>query len=148
MTKLGTILGIISLGRSFAGTSLYRKFLSGVAVVICMMIVTGMIAGALLLGAFYGVYQGFMYYGMESTPALIATFGLGAMVFAILVMLTLNHLRSLVSIPQMLVRDENPIASRATDMVQAFIDGFRQPAPPVAHPTGSGSAANSNRRRA
>lgn len=124
MSKLGAILGLISLGRVFAATPLYKRFLSGVAAVICLTIVTGMVSGALLIGLFYGVYELFLLNGLESTPALITTFALGVLTLVVLVMCTLSHLRSLLDVPKMLMEHQHPIASRATSIAQAFIEGF------------------------
>lgn len=127
MSKLGAILGLISLGRAFAGTPLYKRFLSGVAAVVCLTIVTGMVAGALLIGLFYGVYELFLHNGLAQTPAIFTTFALGLLTLVVLVMCTLSHLRGLIDVPKLLLQYQSPLASRATTIVQAFIDGITTP---------------------
>ena len=132
MSKLGTILGIISIGKAFTGTPVYKRLLSGVAVVICMTIVTGMLAGALLLTIFYGVYQAFLTYGLESTPAMVATAALALMTLVVLAISTINYLRDLMNVPHIVSEFQSPLLSKATGIAQAFMEGLNgTPAPVV-----------------
>ena len=124
MSMIGKILGAISLGGAFTATPMYKKFLSGVAAVAALTVISGMMVGMLLVGLLYAAYKGFIYGGMEPQASLIVTAGIAAIATIILIAMTVHYLRSLFDVPKRLLQAESPMAAQVGGLADAFFDGL------------------------
>lgn len=124
MSVLGKVLGLISVGKAFSVTPMYKKFLSGVAAVAALTVISGMMIGTLLVGSLYAAYKGFLYSGMDPQAALIVTAGIAIIVTIVLIATTISYLRSLFDVPKRLLQAESPMASQVGGLADAFFDGL------------------------
>ncbi len=123
MPNFGTIVGLISAGRALSGLHLYRRLLSGVVVLVALVAASAMLASGLLIGLFYAAYLGFVAYGLTEIMAVFATLGLGLLLLAILVAVTLSYARQVLELPKLIVEHQFPVASRVSGVFQSFMDG-------------------------
>lgn len=124
MSTIGKLLGVVSLGSAFTATPMYKKFLSGVAAVAGLTVISGMMIGTLLVGLLYATYRGFIYSGMNPQAALIVTAGIAGIVTIVLVAATISYLRSLFDVPKQLMQAESPVTTQVAGLANAFFDGL------------------------
>ena len=124
LSTIGKIVGLITLGKGFTQTLMFRKFLSGVAAVVALTIITGMMVGSLMLVSIYGIYLALMNYGLEPTAAMFATVGIAVFITGLLIFFTLAHLRRLADVPKQLMQTESPVAQRMSTLADSFVDGL------------------------
>jgi len=124
---LNKFVGMASIGSSFANIALLQRFLEGIVGVIALTILSAMMAGMLIMSAFYGLYLGLTRYGLDPDAALVAVVAIGSFLTAALSALTVARLRQLRELP--LRTAPMPTLSRLTNVTHAFIDGFK------AHPS-------------
>lgn len=125
LQMLTTIIGLVSAGRAFTETPMYHRLVSGVAVLVALVVVTAMVFGALLIGLFYAAFLAFMAYGLESTPALIATLALGLLTLGLMIAATLHYIRNTFDLKNLVTHSPFPIASKVGGVANAFLDGIR-----------------------
>lgn len=142
MLDAGRLIGLLALGRDAAERLLFRRVLSGIAIVVTLTIMAGMLAGALLLGALYGLYVVLVHYGLDATGAAFTVAGIAILCIALLASMTLSYARYALDIPRRFREVENDVFSRFSTAVDAFVDGLlTHPAePPEAH-RGNGASA-------
>ncbi len=120
---LTTIIGLISAGRAFTETPMYHRLISGLVALAALVVVSSMVVGALLIGLFYWIYLAFMSHGLESTPALLATLGIGLLALTLLVLATLHYMRSAFDLTRLMGQPQFPIVDKVGGVAHAFIDG-------------------------
>lgn len=121
MSNVDTMVEISKIARLVAGNLLYRRFVTNIMTALLLTVVTGMLAGAVLLGGCYAGYTAFIQHGVETGTA--AAIVLGGMVFIMLLcgFFTFRFVRRLrdVLVPETGVENVRRIAS-------AFVDGFTE----------------------
>ncbi len=118
------LLGIAAVGASIAKARLVQRFIKDLANVITLAIVTGFIAGALLIGVFYIAYQGLTRYGLDPFAAQILIAVISAVTVLILLGMTASCLRRLKSIPGQIIHGEFPLSHRLNRLADSFLDGL------------------------
>jgi len=128
---LEKLLGLATIGSTFASISLLHRFLSRLAILIALIIVTSIMTGVLLAGIFYGIYEGLTYYGLTHDAALLLVAALVLILTASLFGLTLSRIRQLREIAPSPVNQTFPSLGHIAAVAEAFVDGFltRQPHP-------------------
>src|SRR5690242_11676755 len=128
VAMISKLVGLASMGGTFANVKMLQKFLAGITGVIAWTVIGALMAGAVILFAFYGVYVGLVYAGMTSNAAVITIFFLLlllTMFFAGMAVLKLQQLREM---PYYVVRHNMPPAvHRVGGVVNAFLDGLTEP---------------------
>lgn len=121
---LGKLIGLATIGGTIASVGMLHRFLSGIASIVMLAIVSGFMLCALLTGGFYLGYLGLVRYGLD--PAIAGSI-IGVIALIITVMLvTLTYVR-LNRLREMSRKDlPSPIANPfdLTRLTTAFIDGF------------------------
>jgi hypothetical protein len=113
----------------FAGSLLYRRFVSNMAIVVLLTAITGMLAGALLIGGCYAGYLSLIRHGFDTDAALLIISGGVALATALCAALNTRFIRKLqnVLIPV-------PAISQLRRITQAFMDGLSESSHKEAHP--------------
>ncbi len=124
MNNLMRILGITSLGASLVKAKLVQRFVGEIASVITLAIATGLMAGALLVGAFFVLYEALVHYGLEPLPAQVCVIGLALGTVAFLTKTLTDKLRGLRSIPERIVHTELPFSGHLNALADSFMEGF------------------------
>jgi hypothetical protein len=117
------MLLLVGLLRSVYGQWQFRRFLSGVAIVVGLILITSVLISALLISGFYVAYIMFQHYGWEPQAALALTGFLAVLTTAICVVFTASRLRRLRDMPQQLFH-KSTLAHRANETIDAFFDGL------------------------
>jgi predicted PurR-regulated permease PerM len=123
---LGKIMGLASLGSSLANVRLLQRFLSGVASVIALTVVSAILVGLLLASAFVGMFFALEHFGLEPLVAGLLVIAMVLLVVGGCVGLALAKIRELRDLPNNSLNFEVPSIAKFTSAVEAFIDGFVQ----------------------
>ena len=131
MNQFNRLLGITAIGASIAKARIVQRLVKDLAHIITLAIATGFMAGALLIGLFYIVYQGLTRYGLEPMAAQILVALLVAGTIAIFLYVTTLRLQRLKTIPGQFIQQEFPFSSRLNGLADSFLDGLLAPSDPV-----------------
>jgi len=121
---LSKILGAATVGSALASVGLLQRFLSGIATLVILSVISAFMICALLAGGFYMAYHWLVLYGLD---AYAAGMTIGIIVFLItagLVALTMSQICRLRELPY---HNLSPYGHSLPDVghvVSAFIDGF------------------------
>jgi len=91
---------------------------------VSLAIVTSALTGAMLIGSFYVAYLTLLHSGIESQKAMIIIGGVGLLTTLLFVLATFRYLCRLREMPGQLLRGKASQISQASDMLDAFLDGF------------------------
>ena len=120
MAVLERLLEVGVIARAISENFLYRRFASRLAVVVVSAVVTGMLAGALLVAGLYAVYLGLIQHGMDVVGAALVVGAATLLTTIVCGVVTLHLLRKLKDTLQ-------PLSSGALQRIgKAFLDGFTQ----------------------
>lgn len=115
------LIGISMIARLVAGNLLYRRVVTNLAAVVLLVVITGMLTGALLLGGCYASYLALIRHGLEADAAAWIVGGVmiaATLICAALALWFVRRLRdALLPLPSM------PNVRRVTN---AFVDGFTE----------------------
>ena len=121
MSKMDGLVGISMIARLVAGNLLYRRVVTNLAATMLLVVITGMLSGALLLGGCYGAYLALIRHGLEADAAawiVGSAMALATVICAIVALYFVRKLRdALLPLPAM------PNVRRITN---AFVDGFTE----------------------
>jgi hypothetical protein len=127
---ISKLMGLASIGSSVANVALLQRFLEGIIGIIALTIVSAMMAGMLVVSGFYAAYVGLMHYGLDPDAAGVTIILLACIATLSLIGWVVWQLRNLRELPRhALPHGLPPVMARATDMAQAFIEGFLHPRP-------------------
>lgn len=119
MSKMDELVGISMIARLIAGNLLYRRVVINLAATMFLVVITGMLSAALLLGGCYASYLALIRHGLEADAAALIISGVMTLATVICAILTLRFVRklrdALLPVPAM------PYVRRVTN---AFVDGF------------------------
>lgn len=124
MSRIGKLLGLLTFGRMYAKTLIFQKFLSGIAAAVALTIVSGMMVGTLLIGGLYALYALLLHFGLPVFNAMFTTGAVAFGVTALLIAVTAQCLQKLLVIPKDFIQAEAPLASRVSNVADAFVDGL------------------------
>lgn len=100
---------------------LYRRVVTNLAATMLLVVLTGMLSGALLLGGCYGAYLALIRHGLEADAAAWIVGGVMTLATVICAIIALHFVRklrdALLPVPAM------PYVRRITN---AFVDGFNE----------------------
>lgn len=114
------MLGMTLLGGNFLQRMVLGRLITGIAGMIFLTVLLGVMLALLLMGAAYFLYRQLLESGMESDHALLALGGAGLILAFAISALALPHLRRLLNPPAS--------ASRLGGLGDAFIEGLMRPA--------------------
>ena len=123
---ISKLAGIASIGGSIANVSLIQRFLSGLTSIIAFTVLSALMAGMLIVCAFYGAYAWLLQYGMDQTSAVEVILGLMFFLTAVLASVAYWRLQELRKFPTQLLHREVPGLARVSSVVNAFLDGFHE----------------------
>jgi hypothetical protein len=124
---IGKLLGAASVGSTLAGIGLLHRFLSDVASIIFLAIVSAFMLCAVLTGCIYMVYLYLVRSGLDPYAAGV-TIGIVALLVATLfVVLTIGQIRQLRELPYRGLHRYKSGLSDVGHVADAFIDGFLNP---------------------
>ncbi len=121
---LNKILALLALQHSSSNSLLFQQLLVGVGAVIFLSLTTAFLTSVLIAGAVCLGYNLLVSYGLNEHAAM---FALGILLLIILLITACTagyYARKIKQISKQLLAIENPIASRVSNLVSAFIDGF------------------------
>jgi hypothetical protein len=124
MAKYADLLGLLAFRNIGKQTQLIREFLNGLAVVIALTIISGMLVGALLVGGLYAFYHVLVSYNMQPGAALWLTAGIAVVLTALVVSLTLSAICRLGQLPKQIMEASAPIATKTNGIINSFLDGL------------------------
>jgi hypothetical protein len=121
VSSLDTLVEISKVARMFADSLLYRRFVSNMAAVVLLTVITGMLAGTLLIGGCYAGYLSLIRHGFDTDVALLIIGGGIALATALCAALTIRFIRKLRNalIPV-------PAIPQVRRITQAFMDGLSE----------------------
>lgn len=121
---LEKLLGLATIGSTFASVSLLHRFLTRLATVLALTIISALMTGVLLIGVFYAIYLGLTTNGLTHEAALLIV---GALVLALtagLICITLRQLHIIKSLQPSPMKQTFPGLSFVGSIAEAFLDGF------------------------
>ena len=121
---IGKLMGLASLGSGLANIRLLQRFLSGVATVIALTIVSAILVGMLVASTFIGIFFLLTHFGLDPTAAAILVIVAVLLLIGLLVNLTLLRIRELRDIPNNAFNFEVPSVAKVVTVVESFIEGF------------------------
>jgi len=121
VSNLDRLAGITTIVRMIAGNLIYRRFVSNVAVVILLIVVTGMLAGVLLISLCYAGYLTLVRHGLDTGAAMLISESIIALVTLVCCIATARYIRKLRDLLIPL-----PAAPCARRIMRAFVDGFSE----------------------
>lgn len=119
MSKIDGLVGISMIARLIAGNLLYRRIVTNLAATMLLVVITGMLSGALLLGGCYGTYLALIRRGFEANASAWIVGGVIALAIVLCAFFTLRFVRNL--------RDALlpvSVAPHIKGIAGAFMDGF------------------------
>jgi hypothetical protein len=123
---LEKLLGLLSIGSSFASLSILHRFLSQLAIVLALILVSSLMAGALIIGAFYGLYTALVYDGLTRLMAASVVSALALGITLLFISLTVREVRKLRRLPSSSsgIHSKFPSLSSLSGIAEAFVDGL------------------------
>lgn len=131
MSVLEKLLAIVAMGGAIggpvAGISMLQRFLSGMAVVVALTIISSIMAGAFLLVVLYAAGATMIAHGL-TPPAALLTMAVFILIIALLFLaLTLFYLGRLRNMPALFMHHNAPLAVRVNNVFESFLRGFMSP---------------------
>ena len=121
---LGKLMGLATLGSGLANVRLLQRFLSGVATVIALTIVSAILVGMLLVSAFIGAFFLLTHLGLDPVAAGILVLVTVFIAIGSCVALTVIRIQELRDIPNQTLNFDLPGMSSVIGIVEAFVHGF------------------------
>lgn len=121
MSKMDGFAGISMIARLLAGNMLYRRTVANLAVTMLLVVMTGMLSGALLLGGCYAAYLALIKHGLEAEAAALIVEGMMAFATILCAILTFRFVHKLQGALLPL-----PAILRVKRIAHAFVDGFTE----------------------
>lgn len=121
---LEKLLGLATIGSTFASVSLLHRFLMRLAIVLALTIISALMAGALLIGLFYGLYSVLTSYGLSPDAALVVVGILILIITASLITFTMYQLRMIKNLQPSPLRSTFPGFSFISELGESFLEGF------------------------
>jgi ABC-type Co2+ transport system permease subunit len=121
---IGKLIGLATVGGALASASVLHRFLSGIAGVVMLAIISAFMLCALLTGAFYLAYVGLVYYGLNGISVAIILTGLALIITIALIAVTYQRLNKLRDISHRELPRTDTYLLDAGDIAIAFLDGF------------------------
>lgn len=115
--------------RTLPDNRVLQKIMANAAIAISFTIMTGMMAGAILIGLLFTGYRYIVSQGLEPMTALGVVMFVALLITAILAMLTVHYMRSLLKMRLFDHMHEHSLAGKASAMVDSFLDGLLTPRP-------------------
>jgi hypothetical protein len=122
---LNKILALLALQRSSSNGLLIQQLLAGVGAVVFLSLTAAFLASVLIAGTVCLGYNLLVAYGLNEHAAMVA---LGVLLFFLMIALiltVLHYVRKIELLTKQILMIENPIASKVTGLVDAFISGFQ-----------------------
>jgi hypothetical protein len=121
---IGKLLGVATVGTTVASVGLMHRFLSGMAKIMVLAIVSAFMVCAMLASVFTMTYFCLVHYGLDPYVAGI-TLGIVALFLTIaLVMVTVDQIRHLRDLSHFSLRKFRSDWPDIGNIASAFIDGF------------------------
>jgi len=124
MVKLERIIALATTSSVLVESLLIKRFLLGIAVVMVMAVVIGVIISALLIAGFYLTYRLWLEHGLDADAALLATGGMGAVFVCVFAAIIFHRMLRLHSI----LRPKPVFLSHISETAEAFVRGFLEAA--------------------
>ena len=121
MSNLDALVEISKVARTVAGNVLYRRLIANLTIAVLLTVITGMLAGALLIIGSYAAYLALIRHGLDADAAMLAISGVIALATAASAALAIHYVhrlrRAMLPVP--------PIA-QISEIASAFVDGFTE----------------------
>jgi len=128
MPSLGGItkyLGLLSIGKGLIDKTVFQKLLTGIAAIVAVSVVAGLLAGAIILAVFAGLYYTMLGAGFTQLGALAVIGVIISLMLALIVCKIINLTKTISTYSSLLAQTSNPV-SPITDIIGAFIDGLKE----------------------
>lgn len=121
---MGKLLVIAGFVRSIYSKWLFQRLLSGILVIAALSLVMTILAGAAVAVGFYALYVTMLHHGIEQEVALALMSLLMFAICAVLLKIILRSVGKLRSIPRGVMKTKLPVAGKAGDVINSFIEGL------------------------
>src|SRR5262249_31128284 len=108
---------------TIANISMFKRFLSGIAVIVALTAIGSILAGMLLVVGFFGLYFGLVHHGLDPLIAAVTVSGLALIIVIVLAVWAVIRWYQLREMPRLLYM-EQPLIDRAGRLADAFINGL------------------------
>jgi len=121
---IGKLIGVATVGSTLASVGLLHRFLSGIAKIVILSVISAFMLCALMAGSFYMAYFFLVHYGLDPYAAGI-TVGIAASLITLaLVVLTIIQFRQLHDLTHRSLHPYRAGFPEIGNVAHAFIDGF------------------------
>lgn len=121
---IGKLLGLATIGSAVASVGLLHRFLSNIAGIIVLSIVSAIMLCVLLAGGFYLAYFCLVHYGLDPYAAGITVGTVLFFVTFMLIILTMTQLQRLRDLTHSGLYSQRTGLPDIGNIANAFIDGF------------------------
>lgn len=122
MSYIDTVIRMAGVGNAIVHVSVLKRFLSVVVMVVALVAISSILAGAMIVAAFYGLYLSLMHYGIDQRIAVFSIAALALLIMGGLSLLAYIRWKQLHAMPDF---EEIPIIGRVSSIADSFIDGYR-----------------------
>lgn len=123
MPNLGKMAGLAMTGSLLVESLLLRRFLLGMAVILVLGVIAGVMISALVIVGFYVAYRLLLQYGTNMDTALLAMCGVAVVFILALAAVIVTRFRAI----RKTLRPKPDVVSRVRHVGEAFVEGLLAP---------------------
>jgi hypothetical protein len=127
MSILTKMLGAAVLTRGISKTAHFQQLMQGLVKVLLLVIVTGVLIGALVVSGLYAAYLALIAHGLQTEAAFFAIFLLAMIVVCGMVLALLSQFNAIRSVPKQMFHVQAPVVARVQDIAESFVAGIFTP---------------------
>lgn len=124
MDLIGRMLGMFAFSDFASESGFIHRVLHAMATVVAYTVLTGMLAGGLVIGLLYGGYLALLHYGVDDNVALVTVITVMALLTALTVLKVKLELSRLTSLNYRAPSPVDKIADKVRPVVDSFWEGF------------------------
>ncbi len=124
LLMLEKLLGLATIGSTYASLSLLHRFLVRLVAVLALTIISALMTGVLLMGLFYGLYCALISYGLVPDAAIILVGILMFVLTASLVCATISQIKKIRGLHPSPLYANLPGYSLISSLLESFMEGF------------------------
>lgn len=125
MLTAGKMIGALWANRNRSNaTPLIDELLSGIATIVGLALLAALFTGVLAIGAFFFLYRVLVENGLQPEAAMLSVGGLVVICVGVLLALLQRSIRATKTLPLKIMQAQSPVASRAQQVGNAFLDGL------------------------
>jgi len=122
---IGKLLDVLTVGSTVVNVTLLHRFMTGIASIVMLAVVSAFILCAILVGGFTLAFFGLVHYGLDPYAAGITLGILGLVAACAMIVITRARIRFLLELPSNNLSRHGHLLSDVNPIIDAFIEGLK-----------------------